>query len=81
MAYDASFELLSARQLTGVVRFKARSGPDWQRLADGYRLLVLDSLGAPRLARYFERVPGARTLFAGGGVAVVLRPAAGTRAS
>jgi hypothetical protein len=75
VAFDASFELLSASQLTKIVEFKTQSGPNWQGVADGYRLLVLDSRLHPRLASYFERAPGARTLFAGDGVAVVLRSA------
>lgn len=79
-AFDASFELLSTSQLTRIVEFKTHTGRDWQRLADGYRLLVLDSLREPWVARYFERAPGARTLFDGGGVAVVLRSARPGRA-
>jgi hypothetical protein len=75
LAFDASFELLSASQLTRIVEFKTQSGPNWQSLADGYRLLVLDSSLYPRLASYFERAPGARTLFDDGHVAVILRSA------
>lgn len=75
VAFDASFELLNSRQLTRMVQFKTQSGPNWRGVADGYRLLVLDSLLHPRLAPYFERAPGARTLFDGDGMAVVLRSA------
>lgn len=78
VAFDASFELLSAGQLTRIVEFKSQSGANWRHIADGYRLLVLDSARWPRIARDLERAPGARTLFGGRGVAVILRADAGS---
>lgn len=74
LAYDASFELLSADQLTRIVEFKTQSGPDWRSIVAGYQLLVLDSMRWPQLAAGLHRALGTRTLFSGDGVTVVAGP-------
>lgn len=78
LAYDASFELLSAHQLTQIVQFRTQSGPGWTSAAGGYQLFVLDSRRAPHLAAGLRHALGTRTLFSGDGVSVVLRSPAGT---
>ena len=71
VAYDARFELLSARQLAAIVNFKAQAGPGWQAIAAGYRLLVLQR--SSTATSQLEQAPGARVLFDRDGMVVVLR--------
>lgn len=73
VAYNASFELLDASQLTSIVLFKNRDGPDWQRPARGYRLLALNVKAYPGLGRYYRSAVASRTLFEGSGLDIVAR--------
>ena len=73
VAYDARFELLSNRQLTVVVDFRAEHGLDWQRAARGYGLLVLDPAGDKGAVRLFERLHGTTVLFRDSHVVVLRR--------
>ena len=73
VAYDARFELLSAVQLAAIADFKAEVGPNWNTIASGYRLLVLQR--SSTATSHFEHAPGARVLFDGDGMVVILRSA------
>lgn len=75
LAYDARFELLSQHQLTRIARFRLEQGVDWLRVADGYRLFVLDP-SADRGAVELLRDAGARTLYRDGDVVVIERESA-----
>ena len=75
VAYDARFELLGSKRLTQLVRIEGAIGPDWKRLALGYRLLVIDGKAFPDSLRGFKAEPGARMLFEHDGSAVILRRA------
>lgn len=72
VAYDASVELLSSDQLARIANFKSQTGPGWETIASGYRLLVLDRSSAA--TSQLERAPGARVLFDDSGMVVILRP-------
>jgi hypothetical protein len=75
VAYDARFELLSQHQLTRIARFRLEQGVDWLRIADGYRVFVLDpssDTGAAQLLRS----DGAQTLYRDRNVVVIERRAA-----
>jgi hypothetical protein len=76
VAYDARFELLSARQVRSVIDVKFISGLDWKRAVSGYRLLVLDPITTSDAVKAFERERGARVLYEGQGMVVILRGSA-----
>ena len=67
----ARFELLSAAELAAVAGFKAQVGPDWERIASGYRLLVLQR--SSTATSQLEHAPGARVLFDRDGMVVIRR--------
>lgn len=71
VAYDARFELLSGAQLSAIVDFKSQTGPNWGRLASGYRLLVLQQ-SSPATSQ-LEHASGARVLFDRDGMVVIAR--------
>lgn len=77
VAYDARFEMLSAVQLAAIADFKAEVGPNWNTIASGYGLLVLQRSSAATSQR--EHAPGARVLFDGDGMVVILRSACCSR--
>lgn len=76
VAYDASFELLSVRQLQRIFNFKAISGLSWPEAASGYRLVVLHASATPDLVRALRQQPGARVLYYRDDVAVIERASA-----
>jgi hypothetical protein len=63
--------LLTGTQLDAIVRFKGQVGRNWQRAADGYGLLVLDSGRYPALGRFYRTAQGTRTLFDRDGLQIV----------
>jgi hypothetical protein len=74
LAYDVRFELFDDRQFRELLAFRNRSGDGWRRAADGYRVLTLD----PRTERSLERAllaePGARLVYRGRDLDVLVRP-------
>jgi hypothetical protein len=75
IAYDVRFELLTRHQLTRVARFRQEQGADWLRVANGYRIVVLDPRHEAGAIELLTREPGARILFRNSDVAVVERGA------
>jgi hypothetical protein len=73
VAYDVRFELLTQRQLRQIARFRLEQGADWPRIADGYRIFVLDPQREAGAVELLGREPGARILFRNRDVAVVER--------
>jgi hypothetical protein len=73
VAYDVRFELLTQAQLRSLVRFRVEQGFDWQRVAAGYGLLVLDPIGDAGAVRLFERLPGTKVLYRDKNVVVLRR--------
>jgi hypothetical protein len=76
VAYDVRFELLTDRQLSEIVAFNAERGLDWQRAADGYGLLVLDSARDKGAVALFKREPGTTVLYRDRNVVVLRVPRA-----
>src|SRR5262249_8579753 len=76
VAYDVRFELLTQPQLTRVARFRLEQGPDWLRVADGYRLFVLDPVSDAGAIRRLLSKPSTRVIFRNRYVAVVERATA-----
>jgi len=75
IAFDASFETLTAAQLGRLQNFFSAFGPNWQQFARGYRLLVLDRAVEPRTVRAFLAQAGRRVLYNDGERIVILRSA------
>lgn len=73
VAYDISFELLTARELHAVADFGHQTGLNWPRLANGYGLLVLDDRGSRAFRTYFGRQSGTRILYDRNGLIVIRR--------
>jgi hypothetical protein len=74
LAYDARLELLTAQQLRDVVDFRYQKGVSWQRLARGYRVLVLDPDDDRNVVRFYAHLPGTAVLYRDKKVVVLERP-------
>jgi hypothetical protein len=76
VAYDIRFELMTSAELTSTAAVAGEYGPDWSRVTDGYRLLVLDPSSDRVPIRTFAGLRGTTVLFRDAQVVVLLRPAA-----
>jgi hypothetical protein len=73
IAFDSRFELLTNRQLQSIVEFRARVG-NWQKIAAGYDVLVLDAAGdEKKVVRSLVRSGDAKQVATHGGIAVLKR--------
>ena len=75
IAYDVRFELLGAKGITSVARFKEVAGLSWDRPFAGYRLALVDRAGSPQLVRALLAERGRRVLSRHEDVYAILRPA------
>ncbi|MBV9820237.1 MAG: hypothetical protein JOZ07_18050 [Solirubrobacterales bacterium] len=80
MANDARFELLTARQLTGIAAFMNVVGTHWKAAARGYRLVVLRPSADPSAATILHE-PGSRVLYRQADALVILRNAREARSA
>jgi hypothetical protein len=62
IAFDGRWELLTTEQATHVFDYFWQVG-DWQRLSDGYRVIVLDPKLQPDLVKTYDAHPGVRVLY------------------
>jgi hypothetical protein len=74
IAYDIRFELLSRNQLLSIARWRNQVGEHWKAAASDARIVVLALPSEARNARALLSEPGARLLYRGPGISVVLRP-------
>lgn len=74
IAYDVRFEIYDESFFDRLVAYHDEHGADWKRLADGYRVVVVDELGTSHTDEILDE-PGARPLYRDDRVTVVLRPA------
>ena len=72
IAFDGRFEVLSQPQFLAVRDYLKQSGPDWQRVARGYSIVVVDPARNSGLYRFY-RAHGLRVLYRGSRVAVFKR--------
>lgn len=73
IAFDSRFELLKERQLQSIVEFRARVG-NWQKIAAGYDVLVLDAAGdEKKVVHSLIQSGDARQVAKHGGIAVLKR--------
>ena len=63
VAYDVRFELLTRETFLDVARFDSESGADWKRVADGYKVVIVDEDSVPSHTSKLLAEPGARTAF------------------
>jgi len=73
LAYDVRFELVSRKQFRRLANYVAQNGSDWKRVADGYRVIVIDVDSTTKHLAAFRSEPGARVAFRKDNVAVVVR--------
>ncbi len=73
VAFDVRFEVYSPETFQRIVRFRGERGRDWKSLADGYRIVVLETGEKPSPLPTFLREPGARLLYRDNQVTVVHR--------
>lgn len=73
IAYDASFEVLSGRQLQATEAFKQVVGLGWQRIASGYRMVVVSTALDPDVIAVLRRWSSARFLYDRDSAAVIER--------
>ena len=76
VAFDVRFELLSAATIRELQSMYLAAGPDWNREARGFRLLVLNAKDDPLSTREFLAERGRRVLYDDGTTVVILRSAA-----
>jgi len=75
VAFDGRWELLETEQAKRVFDYFWQVG-DWQRLSDGYRVIVLDPKLQPDLVKSYDRRRGVRSLYRDGRFVVYDRGAA-----
>jgi hypothetical protein len=75
LAWDIRFEIYSPETFERIVRFRGEQGSDWKTLADGYGVVVLETMQDPSHVADFADEPGARELYRGDRVTVVQRRA------
>ena len=72
VAFDARFELYTARELSGLGAFQGRVG-DWKKTAHGYDVFVLGRRGNSRLRTALVRSGLARVVYADDDIVVLRR--------
>ena len=73
VAFDDRFEIYSPRTFSRIVRFKGKQGQTWKSLADGYRIVVLETHEDPPHVPAFRHEAGARVVYRDGEVTVIRR--------
>ena len=75
VAYDVRFELYDEEFFERLSRYSAEEGADWKAFADGYRIVVVDETRRSHTADFLAE-PGARAIYRGDRMTVVVRPGA-----
>jgi hypothetical protein len=73
LAYDVRFELYPRSRIVALSRFDYQQGRDWQRLADGYDVIVVDEESGGSLTRSLLRDGRTRLAYRDSRVAVLRR--------
>jgi hypothetical protein len=63
VAFDGRWEVLTPEQMRTVLRFQWQVGEDWERISDGYRLIVLDPKEQERLVDTYDARSTVRVLY------------------
>jgi len=72
MAYDVRFELYDADFYDRLQDYAFEDGPDWKSFADGYRIVLVDETRRSHSDDFLAE-PGARTVFRGDELTVIVR--------
>jgi len=76
LGYDVRFEIYDRETFERIVRFRGEQGDDWKTLANGYDVVVLETLQGPSShVDDFLSEPGARPVYSDARVTVIRRPA------
>ena len=75
LAWDVRFEIYSPATFERIVRFTGEQGSEWKSLADGYRIVVLQTKEDPSHVPPFAKEPGARVVYRSNRVTVIARRA------
>jgi hypothetical protein len=75
VAYDVRFELFDEEFFDRLSHYAAEEGADWKSFADGYRIVVVDEKRRSHTADFLAE-PGARAIYRGDEITVVVRPGA-----
>jgi hypothetical protein len=73
VAYDVRFEVYDREFFDRLQVYAGETGADWKSFADGYRIVIVDETRRSHTADFLEE-RGARTLYRGDEITVVLRP-------
>jgi hypothetical protein len=73
LAYDVRFELYTRAEIIALARFEFQHGAGWQRLADGYGVIVVDEDTDSSPTRALLRQPGVRAAYRDSDVSVLVR--------
>ena len=75
LSYDVRFELYDREFFDELQEYAGESTDDWKSFADGYRIVVVDETRKSHTRDFLEE-PGARAIYRGDELTVVLRPEA-----
>jgi hypothetical protein len=73
VAYDVRFEVYDREFFDRLQEYAGETGTDWKSFADGYRIVIVDETRRSHAADFLKE-PGARALYRGDEITVVLRP-------
>ena len=73
VAYDVRFELYDREFFDRLQVYAGETGADWKSFADGYRIVIVDETRRSHTADFLAE-PGARAIYRGEEITVVLRP-------
>ena len=74
VAYDVRFEVYDREFFDRLQVYAGETGADWKSFADGYGIVIVDETRRSHTADFLKE-PGARVLYRGDEITVVLRPA------
>ena len=74
VAYDVRFELYDREFFDRLAEYNGEAGEDWKSFADGYRIVLVDENRRSHTDDFLDE-PGARAVYRGEEITIVLRPA------
>jgi hypothetical protein len=75
LAYDVQFELYTRAQIVALSHYDYRHGRDWQKIANGYDVLVVDEQNDSTLTAGLLEEPGMRVAYRDSKITVLTRRA------
>jgi len=75
VAYDVRFELYDREFFDRLQVYAGETGADWKSFADGYRIVLVDETRRSHTADFLAE-PGARAIYRGKEITVIVRPRA-----